>query len=149
RCDWSLWQAASQSKRRAYSVGRAVEIRIQERQVIGKDRIYRGTAKDALERDGTERIRLLRERESERRSSALESEDRTRDRRRIFLRPATDVDLQRIRETSGPSLRGNGFEKEFLNECGCKSCRAQAVWTLRDRRNWGLAACHPGLHWRT
>ena len=62
---------------------------------------------------GAQRIRLLLQRESERRSSALEPGDRTAHRRSFFTAQA-DADVQRLRRSGGEPLYRHGLEEKLL-----------------------------------
>ena len=61
---------------------------------------------------GLERVRLLRQREPDRRSSALEPGDRARASASFFRKQ--DADVQRLRRSGGESVRGHGSQEELL-----------------------------------
>ena len=71
-----LRQDAAEPERRAAAPRRALEVRLQEHQVDRQDPVRREPAAHVVERDGPQRVRLLGERESARRPSALEPEER-------------------------------------------------------------------------
>lgn len=96
-------KGAAEPERRAGARDRAVEVRLQERQVHRPDPLCRQAAADQLEHRRAQRVRLLFQREPERRSSALEPGDRTPHRRgqgrlrRPVRAQAQDADVQRLR----------------------------------------------------
>src|SRR5262249_55216402 len=73
----TLWQGAAQPERRAATTDRTLEVRIQEHQVHCSYPLYGADADNNMEPAGIERIRVLFERESARRSSEVEPEART------------------------------------------------------------------------
>src|SRR5262249_29990651 len=73
--------------------------------------VRRKAAAQHLAGGDAERIRLLRERESERRPSTLEPGDGAADRR---ILPAQDADVQRLRRSGREPLQRHGPAKEFL-----------------------------------
>ena len=94
--------------------GGAVEIRLQEHQVHREDQVRREAAADHLEISQRPRVRILFERESGGRSSALEPGDRT---------PAWASSSSARRSCSmamasrWPALRGHGSAEELLSAC--------------------------------
>jgi len=111
-----VWADATRTGRCTDTSGGAVEVWIQEHQVDREDKSGGPATSDDLERRVTGRIRLLFKRQSERRSSALESGERTANRR--VQRPR-DLDVQWLRRTSCALVRWNGFENGIL----IASCR--------------------------
>ena len=71
----ALRRGPAESGRRAAPPRRPVEVRLQARQVDREDPVHREAADEHVAAAGAERIRLLREREPERRSPALEPGD--------------------------------------------------------------------------
>ncbi len=87
---------------------------LQECEVAREDPFRRQAAADELEPVCRERIRFLFERESRGRPSALESGDRTADRRgRLFRAEAQDVDVQRLRGSGCLDVPGHGLRKFY------------------------------------
>src|SRR5690606_37691333 len=88
-----LWAAPAQPERRADPAGGAVEIWLQVDQEHRRHRLCRAPAADQLEQGGAAGIWLLFQRQSGRRSSALEPGAGTADRR---ISQAADADVQRL-----------------------------------------------------
>src|SRR5438132_14311805 len=83
----------SEPERGAGAGGRPVEVRLQERQVDRTDPLRQRAPANDLGEGGTQRIRILLEREPDGRPPPLEPGDRAAHRR---LSPASDVDVQRL-----------------------------------------------------
>src|SRR5579863_6024230 len=112
-----LRASAAESERRADSRRAAVEVRLQEREVAREDPLCRNAAADELEHRSAERVRLLFEREPERRSPALEPGDRAAYRRgRVFHAEAQDADVQRLRGSRRVDVSGYGFAEILLSQ---------------------------------
>jgi DMSO/TMAO reductase YedYZ molybdopterin-dependent catalytic subunit len=80
-----------------------------------QDPLHREGAAHRLEQGGGQRVRLLFQREPERRPSALEPGHRAPHRRRRPVRQeAQDADVQRLRSPGGPAVRRHGPEEELL-----------------------------------
>src|SRR3546814_4736583 len=76
-CDRPVRQAAAAAERRAAAAGGAVEVRLQGHQVDRGNQVRREDARNRLARPAAVGIRLLQQRQPERRPPALEPEDRT------------------------------------------------------------------------
>ena len=99
----------AEPERRADPAGRAVEVRLQEHQVDRADQPGRGAAADLVEPAERGRVRLLLQRESRGRPSALEPGDRAPDRRGRPVRQApADPAVQRLCRAGGGPVRRHG-----------------------------------------
>src|SRR5258708_37790962 len=90
-----------------------MEVRLQEREVDRSHPLHRRPTHEHLAGSRSQGIRLLFERESNRRSSALEPGQRTPPRR---IPKTPNADVQWIRSSGEPLLR-HGPEKELLGIC--------------------------------
>src|SRR6185369_9740874 len=102
---------AAEPERRAGARRDPVEVRLQERQVDRAHPSRRRRAEDRLEQGGALRVRLLLQRESDRRPPALEPGDGAPDRR---VPAAPDPDVQRLRRSGRVPVRGDGSQEELL-----------------------------------
>src|SRR5262249_28730203 len=102
---------AAESERRTAAPDRAVEVRLQGLQVDRRHQPRPDRAPDELEHRRAERVRLLLERQSGGRPSAVEPEDRTPHRR---VPPPRDAAVQRLRRAGRRALRGDGPEEILL-----------------------------------
>jgi hypothetical protein len=95
----------------------AMEVRLQVGQVDRQDPLRREGAEHGLEQIGGAGVRLLFEREPERRPSALEPGHRAPHRRwrRPVRQAQQDVDVQRLRSAGRPALCGHGLEEKLLS----------------------------------
>src|SRR5262249_52955550 len=89
----------------------AVEVWLQAHQVDRESEVRRKTAAQHLAGTGVERVRLLRERQPDGRSSALEPGDRAADRRGL---PAQDAQGQRLRRSGAVDGHRNGSAAKLL-----------------------------------
>src|SRR6056297_583438 len=103
-----LRRADAETEGRADAPRGAVEIRLQVDQVGRPDQPRRRRAAGELEPAHSARIRLLFQREPRARSSALEPEDRTADRRRPVRAADSDAEVQRLRRRGRVALRRHG-----------------------------------------
>src|SRR5512138_1818417 len=110
----ALRQDAAESEWCAAAAHHAVEVRLQGPQVDRRDQIHRAPAANGLEYLGAARVRLLCQRESERRSPALEPGARAAHRPWTVRVARPDADVQRLREGSCVAVPGNGSEEELL-----------------------------------
>ena len=98
---WPLRRGAAQPERRARSHCRALEVRIQVRQVDSGRSFPRQGAVHHMERSGAERVWVLLQREPQRRSSALEPEDGAAHRLALLRAAADDAVVQWLWRTGG------------------------------------------------
>src|SRR5690606_18437203 len=91
------------------------EIRLQERQEHREDPLFRADAAHGLEQGGGQRVRLLFQRQPERRPPALVAGHGAPHRRgRPVRQEAQDPAVQRLRGAGGSAVRGHGPEEELL-----------------------------------
>ena len=95
----SLRRGAAGAERRADPAGGAVEVRLQEHQVDRQDAVRREAAAQHVAGDGAQRVRLLRQREPDGRSSALEPG--AREAAAELHRQPPHGDVQRLRRPGG------------------------------------------------
>jgi hypothetical protein len=91
----------------------SVEVRIQERQVARQDPFRRKAAPDELGAGAATGVRLLLQREPERRPPALDAEEGAPHPR--LLRQSPDGALQRLRRPGGEPLRRDGPHEALLS----------------------------------
>src|SRR5262249_48804040 len=91
---------------------RALEVRLQERQVDRAHPAHRHRAEDGLEQGGAPGIRLLLQREPERRPPALEPGHGAPHRR---VPSPAHADVQRLRRAGRVPVHGDGSQEELLS----------------------------------
>src|SRR5262249_44876477 len=117
--DRHLWQAFAESKWSALETRGSVEIRLQRNQSDRRDPLCREAAHQFMDGVVAGSLRLLCERQSLGRSSAMEPGPRAAHRRdaqsSFGWRNASDTYVQRLRGTGCANVCGNGLTQELLN----------------------------------
>ncbi len=113
-CVGMYGETLAQSGRRSGPRGDPLEIWVQERQIHRKDPFRHQSASHHLEYRERARIRLLFQRESKGRPSALEPGPRTPSRRRLFRSPHRDAHVQRLRRSGRQHVYRHGPEEILL-----------------------------------
>src|SRR5665213_3556925 len=111
---WTLWRCAAQSGWRAGAHCRAMEVRLQIREVDCDREVCREDAPHHLERSGVQRIRLLLQREPQRGPPPLEPEDRTPHWAALLSAAPHNSHVQRLWRPGGLTLFRDGFEVVLL-----------------------------------
>ena len=93
---------------------RSMEVRLQVRQVHRHRALRRQAAAHHLERSGAQRVRLLLQRQPQRRPPALEPEDRAPHRPALLRAAPHHAHVQRLRRPGGLALQRHGPAKELL-----------------------------------
>src|SRR2546426_248398 len=118
----------AEPERRADPRGRALEVRLQEREVDRADPAHERRAADRVEQGRPPGVRLLLERHPRRRPPALEPSDRAAD-RRVPTPPHAPV--QRIRRSGGAPLHRHGPPEVLLKRPVSRRARIAlkaAIW---------------------
>jgi DMSO/TMAO reductase YedYZ molybdopterin-dependent catalytic subunit len=132
-CFGMYGEASAQSGRRSAAHRGSVEVWLQKWQGDCAHSLHRQPTSDHVGRDGSARVRLLCERESECGSSALESGQGTATRR---ISETSYADVQRLRSSS-KLVRRHGLEKEFLSRP-----RSKVQSAVRSVNTTAVEICH-------